>query len=262
MVKRYPNNYFLRNSLRRRMTTIEDEFWEYHSVCSQQLSITISIVLGTHKDHSYRQTKRFPHYDKLRTIFVKDTTKGSKADGLGIKAKDVVKENQTIPCLEDKELHVSENLSSFYGVQESESSKHKRNEGDEAGDNCVESKVANHGSNAVNDTTSKVASQMKDLPRLILDERLMAMSVIGRSEPLSVMFDQLDQERKVRMAQMVAVVELMVVGEGSGVHWWRRVKKVVVGRRRYCGVMVVEEVEWKKKKRLNYWVKGVHFVKE
>ncbi|GJV17860.1 RNA-directed DNA polymerase, eukaryota [Tanacetum coccineum] len=42
-----------------------------------------------------------------------------------------------------------------------------------------------------NDTMSKVATQMKDLPRLTLDERLMAMSVIGRSEPLSVMFDQL-----------------------------------------------------------------------
>ncbi|GJR35492.1 hypothetical protein Tco_1211176 [Tanacetum coccineum] len=167
-------------------------------------------------------TKRFPHYDKLRTIFLKDITKGSKADGLGVKAKDVVKENQIIPCLEDKELHVSENLSSFYGVQESESSKRKRNEGDEVGDNCMESKVANHGSNAVNDTMSKVASQMKDLLRLTLDERLMAMYVIGRSEPLSVMFDQLDQEGKVRMAQMVAVVlasddvdlfDLMVVGE-------------------------------------------------
>nr|GEW76365.1 hypothetical protein [Tanacetum cinerariifolium] len=30
-------------------------------------------------------------------------------------------------------------------------------------------------------------------------------------------------------------------GEGSGVYWWQRVKKVVVGRRRYGGVMVVEE---------------------
>ncbi|GKB41742.1 hypothetical protein Tco_0886684, partial [Tanacetum coccineum] len=51
-------------------------------------------------------------------------------------------------------------------------------------------------------------------------------------------------------------------GEGSGVHWWRRVEKVVVERRRYGGVMVVEEVEWKiKKKRLNHWVKGVDFVK-
>ena len=69
----------------------------------------------------------------LGTIFVKDTTKGSKADGLGVKAKDMVKENQTIPYLEDKELHVSWNLSSFYAVQESESSKRKRNEGDEVG---------------------------------------------------------------------------------------------------------------------------------
>ncbi|GJX21611.1 synaptobrevin, longin-like domain protein [Tanacetum coccineum] len=51
-------------------------------------------------------------------------------------------------------------------------------------------------------------------------------------------------------------------GERNGVHWWRRVEKVVVERRRYGGVMVVEEVEWKmKKKRLNHWVKGVDFVK-
>ncbi|GJU97266.1 retrotransposon protein, putative, ty1-copia subclass [Tanacetum coccineum] len=45
-------------------------------------------------------------------------------------------------------------------------------------------------------------------------------------------------------------------GEGSGVHWWRRVEKVVVGRRRYGGVMVVEKVEWKMKNRFNHWVKG------
>ncbi|GJW33668.1 hypothetical protein Tco_0053700 [Tanacetum coccineum] len=32
-------------------------------------------------------------------------------------------------------------------------------------------------------------------------------------------------------------------GEGSGVYWWQRVEKVVVGRRRYSGVMVVEEIE-------------------
>ncbi|GKD63427.1 hypothetical protein Tco_1305535 [Tanacetum coccineum] len=137
------------------------------------------------------RAKPFPQYNKLHTIFVKGTTKGSKADSLGVKAKDV-------------ELHFSENPSSFNGVQESESSKRKRNEGDEVDDNCVESKVANHGSSAANDTMSKVVSQLKDLPRLTLDERLMAMSVIGRSEPLSVMFDQLDEDGKVRMAQMVA----------------------------------------------------------
>nr|GEY68251.1 putative BPI/LBP family protein At1g04970 [Tanacetum cinerariifolium]GEY69469.1 putative BPI/LBP family protein At1g04970 [Tanacetum cinerariifolium] len=39
-------------------------------------------------------------------------------------------------------------------------------------------------------------------------------------------------------------------GEGSVVHWWRRVKKVVV-EMRYGGVMVVEKIEWKMKKRLS-----------
>nr|GEX31035.1 hypothetical protein [Tanacetum cinerariifolium] len=50
-------------------------------------------------------------------------------------------------------------------------------------------------------------------------------------------------------------------GEGSGVHRWRRVENVVVRRMRYGGVMVVEDVEWKIKKRLNHWVKGVDFIK-
>ncbi|GKD97996.1 hypothetical protein Tco_1381893, partial [Tanacetum coccineum] len=159
-----------------------------------------------HPDNFYSQNsiRHRMRDDRLWAEYLKGTTKGSKADGLGVKAKDVVKENQIIPCLEDKELHFSENPSSFNGVQKSESSKRKRNEGDEVDDNCVESKVANHGSSAANDTMSKVVSQLKDLPRLTLDERLMAMSVIGRSEPLSVMFDQLDEDGKVRMAQMVA----------------------------------------------------------
>ncbi|GJZ87708.1 heptahelical transmembrane protein 1-like protein [Tanacetum coccineum] len=47
---------------------------------------------------------------------------------------------------------------------------------------------------------------------------------------------------------------MVVVGEcggGSEIHWWRRVKKVMVGRRRYGGVMVVEEIEWNMKKIWN-----------
>nr|GEV53539.1 hypothetical protein CTI12_AA046200 [Tanacetum cinerariifolium] len=123
------------------------------------------------------RTKPFPLYYKLRAIFIGDTQiSGFQADDLKVKGEDIVEENQIILCLEGKELH-----------------------------NHVESKVANQGINASNDTMSKVATQMKDLPRLTFDERLIAMSVIGRSEPLSVMFDQLDQEGKVRMAQMVAV---------------------------------------------------------
>nr|GEU74164.1 hypothetical protein [Tanacetum cinerariifolium] len=40
----------------------------------------------------------------------------------------------------------------------------------------------------------------------------------------------------------VVMVVVGECGEGSRVHWWRRVEKVVVGRRRYSGVMVVEEI--------------------
>ncbi|GJV54670.1 hypothetical protein Tco_1455675 [Tanacetum coccineum] len=41
------------------------------------------------------------------------------------------------------------------------------------------------------------------------------------------------------------------IRQGSRVYWWRRAEKVVVERRRYGGVMVVEEIEWKMKKRLS-----------
>ncbi|GJV01459.1 hypothetical protein Tco_1335028 [Tanacetum coccineum] len=131
------------------------------------------------------RTKPFPQYYKLRAIFIRDITKPFQADDFKVKGKDIVEEN--------------------HGVRDSESNKRKRNDGNDLTQNHVESKVANQGINAANDTMSKVATQMKDLPRLTLDELLMAMSVIGMSEPLSVMFDQLDQEGKVRMAQMVAV---------------------------------------------------------
>ncbi|PWA95653.1 hypothetical protein CTI12_AA046200 [Artemisia annua] len=139
--------------------------------------------------------KPFPQYNKLHSIFVKDTTK--------VKVEDIVQENQIIPCLEGKEVHDS--ASSFNRDKEIVSSKRNRTEGNDLNGNCVKSKVVNQGINAANDIMGKVASQIKDLPRLKLDERLLAMSVIGRSEPHSVMFDQLDEEGKVRMAEMVAV---------------------------------------------------------
>ncbi|GKC84319.1 replication protein A 70 kDa DNA-binding subunit B, partial [Tanacetum coccineum] len=139
-------------------------------------------------------SKSFPQYNKLHTIFVKDTTKGLQANGVAVKVEDVVPENQIITC-----------ASSFNRNKEIVSSKRKRTQGNDLNGNHVESKVANQGINAVNDTMSKIETQMKDLPCLKLDERLMAMSVIGRSEPLSVMFDQLDEDGKVRMAQMVTV---------------------------------------------------------
>ncbi|GKC20341.1 hypothetical protein Tco_1022491 [Tanacetum coccineum] len=64
-------------------------------------------------------------------------------------------------------------------------------------------------------------------------------------------------------AQKVIAYDLVVgeYGEGSGVHWWRRVEKVVVGRRRYGGVIVVGEIEWKMKKIWNKMSKVVENVK-
>lgn len=49
-----------------------------------------------------------------------------------------------------------------------------------------------------------VTTQMKDLDGLTLVERLLVVYVIGRSVPLSLMFERLDDEGKIRMAQMVA----------------------------------------------------------
>ena len=48
-----------------------------------------------------------------------------------------------------------------------------------------------------------VTTQMKDLHGLTLDESLLAMYVVGRSAPLFLMFERLDDEGKIRMAQMV-----------------------------------------------------------
>ena len=48
-----------------------------------------------------------------------------------------------------------------------------------------------------------VTTQMKDLHGLTLDESLLAMYVVGRSAPLFLMFERLDDEGKIRRAQMV-----------------------------------------------------------
>ncbi|GJS10574.1 hypothetical protein Tco_0367370 [Tanacetum coccineum] len=52
------------------------------------------------------------------------------------------------------------------------------------------------------------------------------------------------------------VVVVGECGEESEVYWWRRVEKVVVGRIRYGGVMVVEEIKRKMKKIWNKRLKG------
>ncbi|PWA59852.1 hypothetical protein CTI12_AA387540 [Artemisia annua] len=135
------------------------------------------------------RTEPFPRYNKLHAIFVEDTSKGLQANGLGVKVEDVVPENQIIPCLEGKKVHDNGNASSFNRVKEIVSNKRKRTDGNDLNGDCVKSKVANQGINAVNDMMGKIATEMKDLPSLTLDERLVAMSVIGGSEPLTVMFD-------------------------------------------------------------------------
>lgn len=211
--KRHPDNFYSLNSIRYRMVGIYTEFdivqkmldgthmsgfsWDPEKLCVIADDQVWAKYLKFHPCAAKFRTKPFPLYNKLHTIFVEDTTK--------VKVEDVVPENQIIPCLEGKEVHGSGNASSFNRDKEIVSSKRKRTEGNDLNGNRVESKVLNQGINAANDIMGKVASQIKDLPRLKLDERLLAMSVIGRSEPLSVMFDQLDEGGKVRMAQMVAV---------------------------------------------------------
>ncbi|KAI7756576.1 hypothetical protein M8C21_009886 [Ambrosia artemisiifolia] len=74
----------------------------------------------------------------------------------------------------------------------------------EGGKTGATEKTTEAGINAANDMMDKVMTQMGDLSGLTLDERLIAMSVIGRSAPLTKMFDGLDVDGKFRMAQMVA----------------------------------------------------------
>ncbi|GJY74324.1 hypothetical protein Tco_0478755 [Tanacetum coccineum] len=105
-------------------------------------------VIGFQLHAQFRTRHHFSPLLQLRAIFIGDTTKRFQADDLKVKGEDIVEENQIILCLEGKELHVSGDASSFHGVRESESCKHKRNNGNNLIKNHVESKVANQGINA------------------------------------------------------------------------------------------------------------------
>ncbi|GJW84801.1 kinase-like domain, phloem protein 2-like protein [Tanacetum coccineum] len=206
--RRHHENFYSLNSVKCRMENIKNEFCLVHEMVTglhrsgfSWDSETSCVIAGDQLWDEYIKrfplaaqfrTKPFPQYYKLRAIYIRDTTKPFQSDDLKVKGEDIVEEN--------------------HGVRESESSKRKRNDGNDLINNHVELKVANHqGSSSANDTMSKVASQMKDLPRLKLDERLLAMSVIGRSEPLSVMFDQLDEDGKSRHVDVSISVMLRFV---------------------------------------------------
>nr|GEV16288.1 hypothetical protein [Tanacetum cinerariifolium] len=180
----------------------------------------------------------FPHYDKLCIIYGKERVMGLQADGIGgendeeeikinpsYEAEDDIKGEENVKqiivltsfeyednveeidintSLETEKLPVSVDVSSFDGGKESVGDKRKRDETSELNETCVETKVASQGITAANEIMDIVTTQMKDLQGLTLDERLLAMSVIGRSAPLSLMFERLDDEGKIRMAQMVA----------------------------------------------------------
>ncbi|GKE25254.1 hypothetical protein Tco_1436766 [Tanacetum coccineum] len=153
-----------------------------------------------HTDAAQFRIQLFPHYEKLHTIFCEDIAKHHQADGLRDEDEGIAKENEINSCLEAKDLHISGNVSSLYEYRESVG-------------NAIENfmrvflesleDMANERINASNEMMDKVMSQMNDLYGLTEDECLKAMFVIGRSAPLFHMFDRLDEERKVRMAQMV-----------------------------------------------------------
>ncbi|PWA64076.1 hypothetical protein CTI12_AA347720 [Artemisia annua] len=121
-----------------------------------------------------------------------------------VEGEDNFEEININTSLEAEELPISVDVSSFDGAKESVGDKRKRDETSELNETYVETKVAKQGINAANEIMDIVTTQMKDLQGLTLDERLLAMSVIGRSAPLSLMFERLDDEGKIRMAQMVA----------------------------------------------------------
>lgn len=186
----------------------------------------------------------FPHYDKLCIIYGKERVRGLQPDVIGgeddveeikinpsFEAEDDVEGEENVEeikvhtsfeagdnvegqdnfeeinintSLEAEELPVSVDVSSFDGAKESVGDKRKRDETSKLNETYVETKAAKQVINAANEIMDIVTSQMKDLQGLTLDERLLAMSVIGRSAPLSLMFERLDDEGKIRMAQMVA----------------------------------------------------------
>ncbi|PWA52979.1 hypothetical protein CTI12_AA449150 [Artemisia annua] len=203
--KRHPDNFYSLNSISYRMVAIYTEFvivqemlvgthmsgfsWDPEKLCVIADDQVWNEYLKILPCAAKFRTEPFPRYNKLHAIFVEDTSKGLQANGLGVKVEDVVPENQIIPCLEGKKVHDNGNASSFNRVKEIVSNKRKRTDGNDLNGDCVKSKVANQGINAVNDMMGKIATEMKDLPSLTLDERLVAMSVIGGSEPLTVMFD-------------------------------------------------------------------------
>ncbi|PWA95652.1 hypothetical protein CTI12_AA046190 [Artemisia annua] len=199
--------------------------WDPEKLCVIADDQVWEEYIKKHADAAQFRNQPFPHYDKLHTIFCKDIAKHHQADGLGGEDEGIVEENQLDPCLEAKDLHVSGNVSSFYGYRESVGgSKRKRDEHNGPRETCVESldvlkntienfgrvffenmeKVANQRINASNELMDKVMNQINDLYALTDAESLKAMSVIGRSASLFRMFDRLDKNGKVLMAQMVA----------------------------------------------------------
>ncbi|XP_076910673.1 uncharacterized protein LOC143568385 [Bidens hawaiensis] len=159
--------------------------------------------IKTHvRDADRFRNQPFPHYDTLCIIYGEKRAGCVEENGVG--AEGVVEENHVSPCVESKGVRTDEDAGSTYAVRECAcSSKRKRNEGE----TCVESleKPKNIiGDNAASEMMDRVMTQMVGLSGLILDERLIAMSVIGRSAPLAKMFDRLDVDGKFRMAQLVA----------------------------------------------------------
>ncbi|KAL8239045.1 hypothetical protein R6Q59_015612 [Mikania micrantha] len=189
--------------------------WDRQTSCAIADNQVWDEYIKTHGEAARFRNRSFPHYNKLCTIFgisSKDRAMCFQKNGGGGEA--VVEENQISPCVESENLQVGEDAGSTHGVIEGVRSKRKRDEEKDLSETCVESLEklkniiesftgGNVKINAANDM-DKVMTQMENLSGLTLDERLIAMSVIGRSAPLAKMFDRLDGEGKLRMAQLVA----------------------------------------------------------
>lgn len=163
--------------------------------------------MQTHvKDARQFKNIPLPQYDKLCIIYGEKRAACVQENGVGVEG--LVEENHVSPCVDNKDLHAGEDADSTDAVREDACSyKRKRDEGKDLCETCVESleKPKNIiGDNAASDMMDRVMTQMEDLSGLTLDERLIAMAVIGRSAPLTKMFDRLDLYGKFRMAQLVA----------------------------------------------------------
>nr|XP_043625044.1 uncharacterized protein LOC122596522 [Erigeron canadensis] len=205
--------------------TADDQVWDEY--------------IKTHKNASHIKDKPFPFYDKLSIIFGKNKNMGSRALDIGGEQVGETErsapnefEDRHVDPVETKDLHIDldevEDLHNDPVVPFSEgdtgslSSKRKRDKHGHFHHNTCNNpyKVSNitrnigrelstnyrilagEGASSV-DLMRRVVKEINGLSGITLDERIIAMDVIGHSPTRAEMFFMLDKTGKIRMVQMI-----------------------------------------------------------